>query len=92
MYGSVFSANQQAEVDNGNREGEGGYVEDEPGGGGYSSIHFFGIILVLVVFTVTAYLCVYHKKKIKETMKGYVSDGQKRRTRGSYKPLLSGMK
>ncbi|CAI8052403.1 hypothetical protein GBAR_LOCUS28660 [Geodia barretti] len=73
-------------------EGEGDYDDDESGGSGYSSIHFFSIILVLVVFTATAYLCVYHKKKIKETMKGYVSDGQKRRARGSYKPLLSGKK
>jgi hypothetical protein len=80
-------ANQQAKGENGKR-----HDDDESGGSGYSSIHFFSIILVLVVFTATAYLCVYHKKKIKETMKGYVSDGQKRRTRGSYKPLLSGKK
>ena len=47
-------------------EGEGGYDDDESGGSGYSSIHFFSIILVLVVFTATAYLCVYHKKKVEK--------------------------
>ena len=38
---------------------------EEDSGGGYRSIHFFSIILVLVIFTVVAYFCVHHKKKVR---------------------------
>jgi hypothetical protein len=66
--------------------------EEELEGGGYRSIHFFSILLVLTVFSVTAYLCVHNKKRIKETMKDYVSENQKKRRTRGYQPLLSGKK
>ena len=37
---------------------------DDSESSGYGSMHFFGIILVLVIFAIVAYLCVYNKKRV----------------------------